>query len=126
MLFRSYKGFKVADTAAPYFTLMYLPFDDGAPPPAFKACAKRPRIDKRGFTVYYTRGCPYPAKYVPLIESVAKSRGVEFESVLIDSVEKAQSAPTAWTNYAVFYNGEYVTNEILSEKKFAELVERLT
>lgn len=46
--------------------------------------------------------------------------------MLIDSVEKAQSAPTAWTNYAVFYNGEYVTNEILSEKKFAELVERLT
>ncbi len=122
----AYKGFKVADTAAPYFTLMYLPFDDGAPPPAFKACAKHPHIDKRGFTVYYTRGCPYPAKYVPLIESVAKSRGVEFESVLIDSVEKAQSAPTAWTNYAVFYNGEYVTNEILSEKKFTELVERLT
>ena len=31
----SYKGFQIADTAEPYFTLMYLPFDENAEVPKF-------------------------------------------------------------------------------------------
>lgn len=58
------------------------------------------------------------------MESYAKGNGIPFESVLLDSKEKAQNAPAAWTDYAVFYDGEFVTNEILNEKKFAELVAR--
>lgn len=121
----SYKGFKVADKAEPFFTLLYLPFDVNAPIPKFKDTAKQPRIDKQGFVVYYSHGCPFTAKYVPIVENLAKAKGIPFESVLIDSKDKAQSAPCAWTNYAVFYNGKYVSNEILNEKKFLELVERI-
>ncbi|MDE6505509.1 MAG: GNAT family N-acetyltransferase [Clostridia bacterium] len=121
----AYKGFKVADSAEPFFTLLYLPFDENAPVPKFKDCAKHPHTDKGGFVIYYTHGCPFTAKYVPIAENFAKQKGVLFESVLIDSTEKAQNAPAAWTNYAVFYNGNYVTNEILNERKFAELIERL-
>lgn len=120
----AYKGFRVADSAAPHFTLLYLPFDESAPVPKFKESAKQPHIEKQGFVVYYTHGCPFPAKYVPLVEQTAKENGIPFESVLLDSKEKAQNAPTVWTNYAVFYNGEYVTNEVLNEKKFLELVKR--
>ena len=121
----AYKGFKTADSADPFFTLMYLPFEENAPLPQFKSCAKHPHIDKQGFVIYYTHGCPFTAKYVPLIENIAKQKSVPFESILLDSMEKAQNAPMAWTNHAVFYNGEYVTNEILSEKKFDELMARL-
>lgn len=46
--------------------------------------------------------------------------------MFIDSKEKAQNAPCAWTNYAVFYNGKFVSNEILNGKKFLELVAQLT
>lgn len=60
-----------------------------------------------------------------LIEACARQRGIAFQSVLLDSREKAQNAPAAWTNYALFYNGKYVTNEILSEKKFLALWEEL-
>lgn len=120
----AYKGFKVADSAEPFFTLMYLSFGDGAPVPQFKPAARRPHTDKKGFVVYYSHGCPFTAKYVPLVESYAKDKGIPFESVLLDSKEKAQNAPAAWTDYAVFYDGEFVTNEILNEKKFAELVAR--
>lgn len=121
----AYKGFKTADSADPFFTLMYLPFGENAPLPKFKSCAKHPHIDKQGFVVYYTHGCPFTAKYVPIIENIAKQKGVPFESILLDSMEKARNAPMAWTNHAVFCNGEYVTNEILSEKKFDELIARL-
>ncbi len=119
----AYKGFKVADKANPNFTLMYLSFDENASVPKFKEQAKQPHIDKQGFVVYYTHGCPFTAKYVPLVQQTAKDKDIPFESVLIDSKEKAQNAPMAWTNYAVFYNGQYISNEILNEKKFLELVE---
>lgn len=120
----AYKGFQVADNAKPNFTLMYLPFDAKAPVPHFKDCAKQPQIDQQGFVVYYTHGCPFTAKYVPLVAQTAKNNGIPFTSVLLDTKEKAQNAPMAWTNYAVFYNGQYLSNEILNEKKFLALVER--
>lgn len=121
----SYKGFKIADSADPFFNLLYLPFYENAPAPKFKDCAKHPHIDKNGFVVFYTHGCPFTAKYVPITENHAKEKGIAFESILIDSKEKAQSAPCAWTNYAVFYNGNYISNEILNEKKFDDLITRL-
>ena len=119
----AYKGFKTADTAEPYFTLMYLPFDENAPVPKFREQAKHPHIPEDGFVLYYTCGCPYTAKYAPLIEACAKEKGIAFKTVHIHSREAAQNAPAAWTNYALFYNGSYVTNEILSEKKFLNLAE---
>lgn len=119
----AYKGFRVADSAEPYFTLMYLPFADHAPVPCFRDCARHPHIDESGFTLYYTHGCPFTAKYVPLIERVAVEHSIPFRSVLIDSRDMAQRAPAAWTNYALFYNGSYITNEVLSEKKFLTLAE---
>ena len=121
----THKGFRLADTAEPYFTLLYLPFDDSAEKPRFKAAVKNPATEGEGFRLYYTPGCPFTAKYVPLIEACARQRGIAFQSVLLDSREKAQNAPAAWTNYALFYNGKYVTNEILSEKKFLALWEEL-
>lgn len=122
----SYKGFKTADTAEPFFTLLYLPFEEYSPIPKFKECAKKPYTDKQGFVIYYTHGCPFTAKYVPIIEDFAKNNGIHMESIFINSKESAQNAPVAWTNYAVFYNGEYISNEILNEKKFAELIKCLT
>lgn len=122
----SYKGFVTADTAEPFFTLMYLPFDENTAAPKFKEQVRIPNIERQGFALYYTCGCPFTAKYVPLIENTARERGILFESICIDSREKAQNAPAAWTNYALFYNGKYVTNEILSEKKFISLYEELT
>lgn len=121
----AYKGFKTADTAEPYFTLLYLPFEENAPTPKFKEQARKPHICESGFVLYYTGGCPFTAKYAPLIETCARKNGIPFQSVRIDSREKAQAAPVAWTNYALFYNGEYVTNEILSEKKFLALAEQI-
>lgn len=121
----AYKGFKTADTAEPYFALLYLPFDENADIPKFKEQAKKPHIAEKGFALYYTAGCPYTAKYAPLIEECARQNGIPFISICVDSREKAQNAPAVWTNYAMFYNGKYVTNEILSEKKFLALAESL-
>ena len=121
----AYKGFLTADTAEPYFSLLYLPFLENVAVPRFKEQVKTPRTDQQGFVLYYTHGCPFTAKYVPIIENLAIEQNIPFTSILLDSCEKAQSAPAPWTNYALFYNGKYITHEILSEKKFMALCQEL-
>ena len=121
----AYKGFRLADSAEPYFDLMYRPFEEGAEKPRWKESVKKPRIEREGFVLYYSHGCPFTAKYVPLIEEKARTLGIPFESIFLDSGSAARNAPAPWTNYALFYNGDFITHEILSEKKFISLVENL-
>lgn len=121
----AHRGFVAADRAEPFFELWYLPFEEQAEKPKFKDSVKHPESDQPGFALYYTNGCPFTAKYVPLLLQWAKQREIPLTAIRLDSREKAQNAPAAWTNYALFYQGSYVTNEILSEKKFLALAESL-
>lgn len=121
--YMQYKGFKIADTANPYFELLYLPFDKNADKPRFSQTVKAHNAMDKGFTLYYTNQCPFTAKYVPLLEEAAKMRNVPFKSVHIQTREEAQNAPTPFTTFSLFYDGEFVTHEILSEKKFEKILE---
>ena len=72
--------------------------------------------------LYYTSQCPFNAKYVPVLEQTAKENGIPFQAVHIESRQEAQNAPTPVTNYALFHDGEYITNEQMNDKKFLKLV----
>ena len=117
-----YKGFAVADTADPYFELLYLPFFPDAAKPRFKPCVRQTVQElPSGFTLYYTSQCPFTAKYVPLLEAAARESGVELHSIHITSTEQAQNVPCPFTAFALYDNGKFVTHEILSVSKFKKL-----
>ena len=78
-----------------------------------------------GFSIYYSNGCPFTAKYVPILQQYAADNGILLTTIPIDSREKAQNVPFAWTNFAMFYNGAYVTNEIPNERKFEKIMEQV-
>lgn len=121
-----YKGFETVDTAEPFFELMYFPFYKDAEKPSFNTSVKKIGSRKdmgNGFTLYYTNQCPFTAKYVPVIEEIAKFRKADFKLVHIVSKEQAQNAPSPFTAYSLFYKGEFVTHEILSDKKFEKILE---
>ena len=120
--FLKYKGFEVCDEADNGIQLWYLTFDKKADKPDFKECAKHPRIDERGYVLYYTNQCPFNAKYVPVLEETAKKNNIPFKAIKIQSRDEAQNAPTPITNYALFHDGEYITNEQMNDKKFLKLV----
>lgn len=121
-----HKGFAVADTAAPYFELLYLPFSPDADKPRFKPCVRRTVQGlSAGFTLFYTNQCPFPAKYAPLLEATARESGIPFHTVHITSTEQAQSAPCPFTTFALYDNGKFVTHEILSVSKFKKLLSSL-
>jgi len=112
--FLRYKGFVLADIAEPFYELLYLPFEENLQNPRFKDHVKEFKISIEGFVLYFTNQCPFTAKYVPLIENIAKQKGIEFKSIRIETMEQAQNAPAPFTTYSLFHNGELLTNEILS------------
>ena len=114
----AYKGFSVCDEADNGIQLWALPFADDAEKPKFKACAKHPYIEEKGYVLYYTFQCPFNAKYVPILEKVAQERGIPFKALRIESKAEARNAPTPVTTYALFFDGKYVTNEQMNEKRF--------
>ena len=121
-----YKGFQVADTAAPYFELLYKNFDkNDSRKPAFQTYAKSGKTNRSGLVIYYTNQCPHAEKYALLVKDCAEEKGWSLELIKIESRKEAQNAPTPFTTYSLFYNGRLVTNEILSEKKFLQLLEEL-
>lgn len=121
--FLEYKGFSVSDESDNGIQLWFLPFEKDAEQPRFKECAKHPVTEEKGYVLYYTNQCPFPAKYVPIIEKIAQEKGVPFHSIHIEDRETAQNVPTPVTNYALFLDGKYVSNEILSEKKFLKMID---
>lgn len=120
--FLKYKGFQVCDEADNGVELWYLPFDDINEKPRFKECAKHVSINEKGYVLYYTSQCPFNAKYVPMLEDIAKEHNVLFKTIHITTKKQAQSVPTPITTYALFYDGEYLTNEQMNVNKFLRLV----
>jgi hypothetical protein len=122
--FLEHKGFSVCDESDNGVQLWYLPFDSGAAKPNFKDCARHPHVDAGGYVLYYTSQCPFNAKYVPIVQATAEENGVAFRTIHLQSKTEAQSAPTPITTYALFYNGEYLTNEQMNDKRFLKLLGR--
>ena len=112
----------MCDEADNGIQLWYLPFDKKAAAPSFSECAKHPHTDDKGYVLYYTNQCPFNAKYVPILEETALNNGVAFKAIKIESREAARKAPTPITTYALFLNGEYITNEQMNDKKFLKLI----
>lgn len=117
-----YKGFSVCDESDCGIQLWVLPFEKDTNLPKFKDCAKHPQIEEQGYVLYYTHQCPFNAKYVPVLKETAEREGIPFHAIRLNSREEAQNAPAPVTNYALFYNGKYITNEQMNEAKFLKLV----
>ncbi len=117
-----YKGFETVDAAEPYFELMRLPFDGADAVPRFKDSVRLHENMPKGFTLYYANQCPFTAKYAPLLENMAKERNIPFQTIHIQSRKEAQNAPAPFTAFSLFYDGQFVTHEILSEKKFEKIL----
>lgn len=119
-----YKGFQVCDSAEPFFQLLYYPFENEAPKPKFKDCCKSASIAEKGMVFYYTNQCPHTEKYVPLMAEVAKEKGQTVRLIKFESAKQAQNAPTPFTTYGFFDDGEFVTNEMFSGSKFKKYLEK--
>jgi N-acetylglutamate synthase-like GNAT family acetyltransferase len=102
------------------FELLALSFDGTKP--HFTENAKKQTIESKDLTIYYGLQCPYIPNCVAEIESYCKSNKVPCNFIKVDTLEKAKTAPCVFNNWAVFYNGKYVTNHLLNETLLKKLV----
>ena len=119
--FLTHKGFHVADISDCGINLMYLPIESGTQTPHFKECAKHSAIEETGFVLYYTDQCPYTYYWVPRVQEAAKEHGIPFKTIHITDKESAQNVPAPVTTYALFRDGQFLTQSIQSDKKFLAL-----
>lgn len=122
--FLKYKGFEICDRANPSFELLYLPFEKMDIIPNFNDCIRSGKIDKKGVVIYYSNGCPFTDKYVPIAKKVLIEKNIPYEIFKIKTAKEAQKSPTPCTIYTIFINGEFVTNEILTEKKLLKYLNK--
>jgi ribosomal protein S18 acetylase RimI-like enzyme len=120
-----HRGFKICDTAEPYYELLYLPFKENEAEPKFKDCCKNASIADKGMVLYYTNQCPHTEKYALLIAEIARTKGQSITLKKIESKEQAQNAPAPFTTYSFFHEGKFMTNEIFSESKFRKYLEEI-
>ena len=113
-------GFEVIDCIDDKYELMFLAFNDNINKPEFKL--KQLTLEKKGFVLYYSHQCPFTAKYVDLIVKYCQENKIDIEVIHINNRDMAQTAPTIFTTYSLFYNVRFITNEILSVKKFEKIV----
>ncbi len=121
-IYLEHKGFQVCDTAMPYFRLMVMSFENGEDKPVFREQVKHPEPYTEGFVLYYTDQCPFTSKYVPILAKMARERNVAFKEVHFTSAEQAQASYSPFSTFSLYYNGEFLTHEILSEKKFEKIL----
>ena len=116
------KGFEVCDTALPYFELMVKKFKD-APLPKFRNCAKMGTVpNKKGLTFVYSDLCPFTDHWVNKLITYAQDLNIPSQKTKIITLEQAQNAPSAFSTFSIFYDGEFLTHKIPSQKEFLKIV----
>ncbi len=115
-------GFEVCDEAAPYFNLMTLKLNTEAANPQFNQSAKEQIVPDNGIVHFYSHWCPFNKYYAPMLEKLCIENGVMYSGFPIESLEDAKQSPSPFTINTLFYNGKFLTHEILSEKSFEKKV----
>lgn len=116
------QGFIKCDEMLPYFELWYLPLKENSLEPRFRRVEKIENQDD--MVAYYTFGCPFTKYYIEeLLPNLAIKNGYTLKLVHLDTREKARNHIVPYTNFSLFYRGNFLTHEIVSEKNFTRLVE---
>lgn len=119
-------GFELTDAAVPYFELLVLKFNRNAESPEFKEFAKKGEcLNKNGFTFYFSNQCPFMEEYVNIFAEVLKGRNIDFQIIKLSDFTEAQNQASPFGTLGIYFNGKFVTHELMTMKKFNLLVDGL-
>lgn len=69
--------------------------------------------DKNGLVIYYSNRCPFSEYHVTTsLTETAEKRRLPLKVIKLDTLDKAQSAPTPATIFSLFYYGKFVTTDL--------------
>jgi len=119
-------GFELVDKAEPYFELLVLKLNEGAKNPEFNSNAQSGICNnKNGFTFNFSNQCPFMEEYVYLLSEVLKSRNIPYQINKIGTYKEMQETGSPFGTLGIYYNGQFITHELMPEKKFNHFIDEL-
>lgn len=115
-------GFKSIDSTQNGYELLCLSFDGTAP--SFAPSAKKEAIDNKNLTIYYDLQCPYILQNIGKIQRFCDENLVSADFIKVESLEQAKNLPCVFNNYAVFFDGEFRTVNLLDEKALLRILKK--
>ena len=106
-------GFEVVDSTQSGYDLLALSFDGTKP--MFALNAKEEKIQSQELTIYYDNQCPFVYKSIEIVKKYCDLNNVPVVINKIDSLQQAKKMPCVFNNWAVFYNGRFVTVNLLND-----------
>lgn len=113
-------GFKAADSTENGYELLTLSFDGTMP--HFVENAKRETIEALDLTIYYDFQCPFIAQKIEDLQKYSEESGHPIHLICVDTLEKAKTLPCVFNNWAAFYQGKFVTVNLLDVKSAEKLL----
>ncbi len=121
--FYLHNNFEVVDSAPPYFELLLLKFNKNAKNPSFTENAKKGIYNnKKGFTFIYSNQCPFMEEYVGLLSNICKSKKIPSVIIKLKDSKEAREIGSPFGTLGIYFNGEFKTHELMSEKKFEKFI----
>ena len=118
--FASLFGFKETETTAYGYSLLTLSFDGTLP--HFTQKAKEGRNNEEGLSIYYSPQCPYSLPRIEKLKAYVEKNSIHYSFHYIDTLEKAKDVPSAFNNWAVFYNGIFQTVNQIDERNIEKII----
>ncbi len=121
------QGFAPADAAAPYFELLALRLRADAVLPRFTDAAKTGRcaLEDRGLVFIYSDQCPFMEEYVGLMAAAAAEREIPVRVHRLADLREAKTLGSPTGTLGIYYDGGFLTHELMPEKKFSALLDTL-
>jgi len=105
-------GFEVVDTTENGYELLALSFD--ATTPSFTQNAKTLKLESKALTIYYDMQCPFVYQNIEKIKEYCETNDIPVSLIHVDTLQKAKALPCVFNNWAVFYNGNFETVNLLN------------
>lgn len=115
-------GFVPVDETADGYRLLALSFDGSKP--RFAPHAKAQRIAQQELTVYYDDQCPFIYQRIEKMRDYCAQAGIPVQLVHVSSLAQAKALPCVFNNWAVFYQGQFVTVNQLDGPAIQKLMEK--
>ncbi|NJM16083.1 MAG: GNAT family N-acetyltransferase [Bacteroidales bacterium] len=108
------QGFETCEKLPSGFSLLVKKINRNAISPTFKDSVKSGACEeKNGLVVYYSNRCPFSEYHVTTsLPETARKRNLPLKAIKLDTLAKAQSAPTPATIFSLFYNGQFITTDL--------------
>lgn len=115
-------GFEVVDTTANGYELLALSFDGTTP--KFAQNAKKETIESKELTIYYDMQCPYIYQNIEKIKQYSEQNDVPVSLIQVDTLQKAKELPCVFNNWGVFFNGNFVTVNLIDDKYLEKILKK--